>query len=438
MTGETPRSILVVDDEKLVRWSLCQAFATRGHLAREAANAAEARVLASSADAVVLDYWLPDASGFELLDELVARAPRVPVIMMTAHREIAHAVEAMRRGAWHYIAKPFELDAMCDVVDAALRARPVVDPLGAKAPGLVAQSPAMRELVDWLALVAPARGPVLLGGESGTGKNLVARALHEMGPRRDGPFVHITCSAVPEALLETELFGHEAGAFTGAGEQRIGLLERADGGTVFLDEISELSLAAQAKLLRFLEDGGLRRVGGVDEVKVDARVVSATNVDLDERVAAGTFRRDLYYRLRVLEGRVPALRERPEDIPALVASALSSLDRHSMRVPPAVLRALVQYSWPGNVRELRNVIERAVMMADGDVLRISDLALERRSRDSGQFKLPDEGLDLEAFEREMLRQALSRTGNNRTRAAELLGLTRDAVRYRIAKYDGEP
>ena len=434
-------SVLVVDDEKLMRWSVCQALMQRGYDARESRDAAEARILGPNSDAVVLDFRLPDTDGFGLLEELVTRAPRVPVIMMTAHGDVRHAVEAMRHGAWHYLPKPFDLDEICDVVAAAIRSRAVPGDTGdAPAPDLVVRSRAMQELSRWIRLAAPARATALLTGESGTGKNRIARAIHDAGPRSDGPFVQITCSAIPESLLEAQLFGHEAGAFTGASEQGTGLIERAHGGTVFFDEIAALSLAAQAKLLRFLEDGTIRRVGGVDELRVDARVIAATNADIGAAVEHGRFRPDLYYRLRVLEARVPPLRDRIEDLPALVACALIQLGRADVRIAPSAMRALASHPWPGNVRELRNVLERASMFCDGSVLHASDLSLEVAMRDSdpGAFELPEAGLDLEAFEREMLRQALARTGQNRTRAAELLGLTRDAVRYRIAKYEGRP
>jgi DNA-binding NtrC family response regulator len=440
--GETSQgTVLVVDDEKLMRWSVCQALANRGYAAREGKDAAEARALGPHSDAVVLDFRLPDADGFWLLEELVARAPRVPVIMMTAHGDVRHAVEAMRYGAWHYLPKPFELDEMCELVAAALGSRAVSEDTGdAPVPGLVVRSPAMQELARWIRLAAPSTATALLTGESGTGKNRIARAIHDAGPRCDRPFVQIACAAIPEALLESQLFGHEAGAFTGAGERQVGLIERADGGTVFFDQIGELSLAAQAKLLRFLEDGTIRRVGGVDEIRLDVRAVAATHDALETAVEDGRFRRDLYYRLRVLEARVPPLRERLEDIPCLAARALAELGHTDVRISPSAMRALSAHTWPGNVRELRNVLERASTLSDGKVLDASDLALVDLARDgdAGIYELPQTGLDLEAFEREMLRQALARTGNNRTRAAELLGLTRDAVRYRIAKYDGRP
>ncbi|HEY8428045.1 MAG TPA: sigma-54 dependent transcriptional regulator, partial [Sandaracinaceae bacterium] len=440
----TRGTVLITDDERLIRWSIVQRLQQCGFRGIEAVDARECLQKVRDADAVILDYRLPDRSGFEVLRELRRSQPHTPVIMLTAHASVEHAVEAMKLGAFHYVAKPFDLDEIVMLLEDALRrsrARAAPPPVTAEA--LLGSSPAIQEVRRLISRVAASRtSTVLITGESGTGKDLAARAIHGESARRDGPYVNITCSAIPEHLLESELFGHERGAFTDARSRRIGLIEQADGGTLFLDEIGEMPLAMQAKLLRFLEDRAFRRVGGTDEIRPDVRVVAATNVDLEDAVRRGTFREDLFYRLAVVRVRVPPLRERLEDLPTLVAHFVSVFARElgrEARVSPEALEALARQPWPGNVRELRNAIERALLLSESEVLGVSELGLdEARSsappEPEGAFQLPNSGVDIEELERSLLVQALERAGGNQRRAGEMLGMNRDQVRYRMAKY----
>lgn len=440
-------NVLITDDERLIRWSIVQRLHQRGFRGIEAGDAEECLARAGEADAVILDYRLPDRSGFEVLRELRRTRPEVPVIMLTAHASVEHAVEAMKLGAFHYVAKPFELDEIVVLLeDAVRRSRAAAAPVAAHAltsQALLGRSSAIGQVRRMIARVAASpASTVLLTGESGTGKDLAARAIHGESRRRSGPYVNITCSAIPEHLLESELFGHERGAFTDARSRRLGLVELADGGTLFLDEIGEMPLAMQAKLLRFLEEKAFRRVGGTVEIRPDVRVVAATNVALEEAVARGTFREDLFYRLAVVRIELPALRDRREDVPVLVEHFLrlfaGELGRDA-RIHPDALDRLSREPWPGNVRELRNAVERALLLAEGDVLgpdafgTISPPKSTPASGD-GPFQLPSGGVDLEELERSLLVQALERTGGNQRAAGEMLGMNRDQVRYRMAKY----
>jgi len=443
-------SVLVVDDEDLIRWSLREALETAGHTVRCAADGARAAELfeRDGADAVLLDYKLPDTDGLKLLARLREQDPDVPVILLTAFSSIERAVDAMRLGAYDFIAKPFDIDhVLARTVNAletnalrrevrALRARDN-KPIDA----IIGESEPMRQLKRLLAkLSASSASTILITGESGTGKDLAARAVHAASERRGGPFQNITCSALPDALLESELFGHERGAFTDASAKKVGLLELADGGTVFLDEIGEMSPPLQAKLLRFLEEHAFRRVGGTTEIKPDVRVVAATHRDLAAMVREGTFREDLYYRLSVLHVHMPPLRERHGDVTRLARSFVGHFARDLGApvegISDAALARLERCRWPGNVRELRNVIERAVLLAEHPVLEPSDFGTLGAS-DSVRprpFELPPDGIDLEELERDLVRQALERTGGNRTRAARLLGINRDRIRYRVEKF----
>jgi DNA-binding NtrC family response regulator len=370
---------------------------------------------------------------------------------MTAFSSIESAVQAIKEGAYHYVKKPFETDELLVVIEQALettRLRREVKTLRAReAAGsaltrLIGESPVMHEVKALLRKIASSPATtVLLTGESGTGKDHAARAIHYESERANGPFMHITCSAVPESLLESELFGHERGAFTDARQQKKGLFELAHGGTVFLDEIGELTPAMQAKLLRFLEDRVLRRVGGVTEIRPDVRVIAATNRDLRVSVAEKEFRSDLYYRLSVLQMQMPALRDRPEDIALLAKFFVDRFNcefRKSVSgISPDAVRLLESHSWPGNVRELRNVTERAVLLAETDRLEPSDFAGLHggpREADERVLALPPGGVDLQQLERDLVVQALARAGNNQTRAARLLGISRDQVRYRMEKF----
>jgi two-component system, NtrC family, response regulator AtoC len=398
---------------------------------------------------------LPDGEGTEILQELVT-SDDVPCVMMTAHGTIEAAVAALRLGAVDYIEKPFSIDRVEATLRAALERTRLRRELKAlRGPGahgrMIGTSPAMREVLDLVGKVAPAdASTVLILGETGTGKGLLARTIHDVSPRADGPFVNVTCSALTESLMESELFGHEKGAFTDARTLKRGLVEVADRGTLFLDEIAELSPGVQGKLLRFIEEKTFRRVGGTRDLVVDARVMAATNRDLEEDVRAGRFRQDLFYRLSVLPIELPPLRHRASDVPLLVAVFMDSysreLGRRVRHVEPEAMERLREHTWPGNIRELRNVIERAVLLAEGDAIRLSNLPRElQRSdpqRDAAHTgtapELGAEGVDLASLERMLLREALRRAEGNRSEAGRLLGLSRHQVRNRLAKYGGEP
>ena len=444
-------TILVVDDEQLIRWSLAERLTADGYAVVEAATAKDALAqFGPQVDLVLLDYKLPDSDGLRVLKSMKSTDPDVPVILLTAFSSIETAVEAMKQGAYHYANKPFNLDELAMVVEKALettRLRREVKALRASrsepyAIGrMVGESPRMMQLKALLQKIAASpASTVLLMGESGTGKDLAAKIVHYNSDRASRAFMNITCSALPEQLLESELFGHERGAFTDARQQKIGLLESADGGTVFLDEIGEMVPALQAKLLRFLEEKAFKRVGGAADVRVDVRVIAATNRDLEQAVKEGKFREDLYYRLNVMQITLPALREHPSDIPLLLDYYIDSFNREFRKqvrgVSPEAMELLRGYRWPGNIRELRNAVERAMLLAEGDWLtpEYFPVGSGRAGSPAATLELPESGVNLEALERELVVQALRRTGGNQTRAAALLGLNRDQIRYRVEKF----
>jgi two-component system response regulator AtoC len=442
-------TLLVVDDEQLVRWSLRERFRRDGYTVLESGTAAGAlEQLTPAVDLVLLDYRLPDSDGLAVLRQIKEQSPDTLVILMTAFSTVENAVAAMKHGAYHYLNKPFNLDDVSVIVEKALetsRLRREVRILrGTQSrecsfDAIIGDSPAVSAAKSLLVRIAASPATtVLLTGETGTGKDLAAKAIHYNSDRASKPFVNITCSALPEQLLESELFGHERGAFTDARQQKRGLLETADGGTVFLDEIGEMTPGLQAKLLRFLEERTFKRVGGLADIRVDVRVVAATNRDLEEQVKAGRFREDLFYRLQVMPVVLPPVRERVGDIPLLVKHFIERYNREFRKQVRGLLpeaQALVNhYRWPGNVRELRNAIERAMLLADRAWLGAEDFATLSRNTSSATFRLPPEGVNLEEVERQLLAQALERAGGNQTQAGHLLGINRDQVRYRIEKF----
>ena len=445
-------TVLVVDDEKLIRWSLRQRLEQDGHTVVEAENTKTAlRLAPQGVDVILLDNRLPDGEGMALLPVLRQTAPDAVVIMLTAHGSIELAVEAMHQGAWHYLRKPLHLSEVSVLIQKALQTKALygeVQSLRATASGasqltdIVGLSPAILAARALLQKVArTSTSTILLGGESGTGKDLAARVIHHASDRARKPFLNITSSALPENLLESELFGHEKGAFTDAKAQKKGLLESAEGGTVFLDEIGEMSLPLQAKLLRFLEDKTFRRVGGSQEIRVDVRVIAATNRNLQAEVQAGRFREDLFYRLQVLPVTLPPLRDRHGDIELLAGHFRQRFAQEFHKtvtgIEPAAMRMLALQRWPGNVRELKNAVERAVLLTESNLLTADDflMAAPARSPDQRLVTLPEGGVHIEAVERDLVVQAIERTRGNQTRAAQLLGISRDQLRYRLDKLD---
>ncbi len=441
--------VLVVDDEQRIRWTLEQTLVDAGYDVGTAATGAEGLAACEhGVDLVLLDYRLPDTDGIAVLEKIKAIDPDIVVLIMTAYSTIERAVTAMKLGAFHYLIKPFDPDELLILSEQALEttrlrrelrsfrenaAKPYTfDHMIGDTPPIIAVRTLMQKIAT-----SPA-STVLISGESGTGKDLAARIIHFNSTRAPGFFMNVTCSALHSALLESELFGHERGAFTDAKTMRKGMLEYADGGTVFLDEISELELGMQAKLLRFLEDKAFKRVGGSADIAVDVRVIAATNRDLKAEVARGRFREDLFYRLNVLPITLPPLRSRVADIAVLSRYYVDHFNQEFRRSVSGISRRaqelLDTYGWPGNVRELRNMIERATLLTESGTLQPSDFLDFASSSGGGTFELPSEGLQLEELERDLVMQALMRTGGNQTRAAKLLGLNRDQIRYRVAKF----
>ena len=441
--------ILVVDDEKNTREGLVRAL--RGEYAvAEAENGPRALewLETHSADVVLSDLRMPGMDGLALLPRLLGREPQPIVILLTAYGSVETAVEAMKRGAYDFLAKPVNLDRLDLLLVRALAERR----LGAENRRLKAQldskygfeniigaSPAMQEMFETIRQAAPTRATVLIQGESGTGKELVARALHQCSPRRDGPFVPVHCAALAPTLLESELFGHEKGAFTGALERRRGRFELADGGTLFLDEIGEIDAALQVKILRVLEERKFERVGGTETISVDVRLVAATNRDLRARVAEGAFREDLFYRLYVVNLTLPPLRERAGDVVLLAQHYLKALAAENGKPPvaisPEAMDVLQAYPWPGNVRELRNVIERMVVLGTGDRLTVADLPAPVRDGGAGGLAISSRaGRVLRDAERQLIAEALRRHRNNRTKAAQDLGISRRTLHRKLNEF----
>jgi len=436
--------VLVVDDHESVRLAVGKSLEQRGWQAEMAANAREGleRVRRGGIHVVVADLKLPDMDGVELLKSIRAVSPATEVVMITAYGTVERAVEAMKLGATDFVVKPFKRATLMAAVERALdrqcgEAREPGEP--GSCPEIMGHSRAIREVVQLVVQIAPSAAMVLIQGESGTGKELVADAIHRLSPGRDGPLVKVSCAALPESLLESELFGHERGAFTGAVEQRRGRFEVADGGTLFLDEIAQLSPAMQSKLLRVLQNGRFERVGSSETREVDVRVIAATNTDLRQATQRGAFREDLYYRLNVLTIHTPPLREHPEDIPLLATHFLRLYcernGRDMLGIAREALDYLSEFSWPGNVRELENVIERTVILAKGDRIMVEDLPewIRRRPDTPREIRIPV-GTSIHDADRRLIEATLRYTEGDKSAAAALLGITRRTIYRRLDEH----
>jgi DNA-binding NtrC family response regulator len=454
MTTARPRgSILLVDDEERILKTLGRALRDEGHEVGTASSVAEAeRLLAERPfDVLVVDHRMPGRTGLDLVGDLAAtpEPERPQVVMMTAHATVENAIEAMKRGAYDYLQKPFEVDELIVVVARALEEQSLRRQhrylLAEREEefdhyGIVGKSRAVQELIRKLELVAQSKSTVLVTGETGTGKELAARAIHAHSAQRDRPLIKVNCAAIPESLLESELFGHVKGAFTGATANRRGRFALADGGTIFLDEIGTLGLPVQAKLLRVLQEREFEPVGSERTQAVDLRVIAATNRDLRAMTAEGRFQEDLYYRLSVIPIALPPLRDRPEDIPLLVEHFLRKhaqrLGRRIEGIEPGVMHRLVSYRWPGNVRELENTIERAVVLASGPVVDAAALAILEPVPGPATSGLPSVRLheNVEWAERESVRRALAQANGVKKDAAEILGISQRAMSYYLGKY----
>ncbi len=435
MTGE----ILIIDNEKRMCGVLKAALELDHHhveVAYDGESGLE-KFKRGDFDVVITDLKMPGKDGIAVLEEVKKLSPGTEVILMTAYATAQTAVEAMRKGAYDYLIKPFEMVEMKLKVKQILEKKQLaIENLDLKSKlrdkyslrNIVGQSEAMQQVYRMVEKVAPRDATVLIRGESGTGKELIAQAIHQMSQRSAGPFVAVNCAALPETLLESELFGHEKGAFTGAEKQKRGRFELASGGTIFLDEIGDISPAIQAKLLRVLQNKEITRLGGEQPISVDVRTIAATNRNLEELMKQGLFREDLYYRLNVFPIVLPALRDRREDIPDLVMHFLIKYDQPANKIHPSAMKALMNYHWPGNVRELENIIERMIILAGDDPITPELLPPQIKgfleSPDSPIIDIPETGISIDAVEKQLIAQALKKSGGNKTRAAKLLGITR--------------
>ena len=451
MVGDT---ILVIDDEEAQREAVSGYLRKRGFAVMEADNGQRGvEILQGQAvDLVITDLRMPELDGMGVLEAARQTNPDIGVVLVTAYGSVDGAVDAMQEGAFHYLQKPIGLEELDEVIDRALQRNHLIAEnallrqrigIGGTAQfgGIIARDPAMDEAMNIVARAAPSRATVLIRGESGTGKELVARAVHDASPRADNPFVAVNCAALNKGLIESELFGHEKGAFTGAGDCRIGRFEQADGGTLFIDELAEIPTEVQVKLLRVLQERSIERVGSGTEIEVDVRLIGATHRDLQALVADGGFREDLFYRLNVVSVQLPPLRNRKQDIPILVEHFLGRYaeenDKSVGEVSKEAMDLLMRYAYPGNVRELQNIVERAVVMARGEIVTKEDLPVEAQQAQSMAGRQPT-GTSLseqvEELEKRAIGQALDRADGVQSRAADILGLTERNLRYKLKKY----
>ncbi len=449
------RRVLIVDDEPGVRMSVSMALKDAyDPIAVSSGQEALQAVAAQPVDVVLLDIVMPGMDGIQVLEEIHARHPQIPVIMLTATKTLKTAVEAMRLGAFDYQNKPFDVDELRLVLEKATRNAALVKEVEElrsevgrryQIENIVGRSPKMQDVFKTVLTVAPLKTTVLVMGESGTGKELIAKAIHYGSPRAARPLVTLNCAAIPETLLESELFGHEKGSFTDAHQKKLGQFELAHGGTLFLDEIGEMGIGVQSKLLRVLEHAEFLRVGGQKPISVDVRIIAATNRDLEGAIRTGAFRPDLYYRLNVVTIDLPPLRERRDDLPLLIKH-FTEQKAKDMGVPekgftPAAIDALLHYPWPGNVRELENVVERVMVLSEGASIDTDDLPDQVRRTDLNPGTIKEQvlagrkslGTAVDDFEREIIEEALHQTDFNQTRAADMLGTTRRILKYRMDK-----
>ncbi|HYX92110.1 MAG TPA: sigma-54 dependent transcriptional regulator [Myxococcaceae bacterium] len=444
--------ILAVDDEVTTVQALAEMLSGWGHKVQTATDGHDAlkKALEFRPDVVLSDVVMPETSGLWLLRQLRDELPDVPVVFLTGRATIDNAVEAIREGAYDFIEKPLDTARLKVCLSRALERRETereVQGLRRRLKQLggadfVGQSAPMRRVVELIEKVAPSRAAVAISGESGTGKEVVARSIHNLSPRREKPFVAINCASIPATLMESEIFGHERGAFTGAEQRRSGVFELAHGGTLFLDEVGDIPVELQAKLLRVLEEGRLRRLGGKVEIEVDARVICATNRDLKSEIKQGRFREDLFFRLNVFQITLPPLRERRDDIPLLVQHFADKFSAESGKrvrgAHPDALEVLKAYDWPGNIRELRNAVERAVILCEGEFITREHLPPDMAGRgpERGSFRLPF-GLTLDAVEKEYILTSLERNGGNKARTAEMLGVSEKTLYNKLNRYAAE-
>ena len=452
-------SVLLVEDNERERQITVETLREEGFLVEEAAAAKRAleMIALSRFDVVITDLMMPGMSGEQLLVELRQKHPATQVVLVTAYGSIDNAVKAMKNGAFYYLTKPIDRETLVMAVTkaaelASLQQEIMLLRAGLEGKlelqGIIGQDPAFLEVVKVVRKVAPSNTTVLIEGESGTGKELVARAIHKLSPRAQRPFVAINCSAIPDSLIENELFGHERGAFTGATERKIGLFEAADRSTLFLDEIADLDGGLQGKILRVLQEKEIRRVGGHESLPLDVRLLAATNRNLAQEVAEGRFRQDLYYRVNVLQIALPPLRERRSDIPLLASHFLRRFAHMAggrvKEISREAMEALLDYSWPGNIRQLESAIERAVLLCEGEAITVDDLTPEvlgrRRPGQSAdkqrgdRFDLPPAGINFERFERDLIIQAMERSDWVIAKAAKLLGMSYRTLQYRLEKF----
>lgn len=445
------KKILIIDDERNMRWALKKALEKSKYKIYEAENGINGLIKLEETypDLILLDLKMPKMDGIQTLKKIKEYSKNIPVVMLTAHGTMEYAIDAMKLGAIDFISKPFDIEVLEIIIKKALEVGELKNQVNflkeeikkSSNKAIIGESSKMKEVLKIVERVAATNATVLILGESGTGKEVIASSIHYQSERKDKPYIKVNCGSIPVNLIESELFGYEKGAFTGANARKIGKFEKANGGTIFLDEIGELDLSIQVKLLRILQEKELERIGGNDIVKLDIRILAATNKNLIEMVKNNLFREDLYYRLNVIPIHLPSLSDRKEDIPLLIEFFLNhfknEIGRKDISISKQAIRKLVEYKWNGNIRELENLIERLTILIDGECIEEKDLPVEiveEKDIDT-DFILPKTGVDLEEIEKNLIKQALERSGGNQTHAAKLLGITRHTLIYRIEKYN---